>query len=546
MKKSVFILWVILLASIIVLASCGGSTTTVSSTTTVTSTTSAPPVTQTTTATTTQVSTTTTTAAAGKYGGVYRVITNQQPSGYLGYEPEMDFRALMEIGPAIESLFRMDSKANLMPFLATSYDLAPDKLSLLIHLRQGIKFHDGSDFNAEAAAWNIQRIISIGYASASTWDSAEVVDDYTIKMNLKKFTNGLENSLTRTLMVSKAAFDAHGKDWSEANPVGTGPFKFAEFKRDEYLKYTRNDNYWQVGLPYLDGVEYLFIMDPVTQTAAFLNGEAENFQPQRQDIAGLIAKGYVRVPNPAYGGSQCVLEFDSKTPDSPFGKLEVRQAISLAINRDAIVAARGFGFWHPLNQWASPGQMGYLDDLPPAEYNPNKAKQLLADAGYPKGFKIDFIPQPFLTDMDMMTAVHDDLNAVGITGDIKVMSQGEYSQQRYTTGWTNGLATMFVANGPNLGVVMESFCSATCITSHMLYVSDEFTQALNAALAAPTMDPTLLQNANRIVTEGLFQIPVYWFEQGMNVLQPYVHDTGTNEQNIFLLWTPELTWMDKH
>jgi peptide/nickel transport system substrate-binding protein len=105
---------------------------------------------------------------------------------------------------------------------------------------------------------------------------------------------------------------------------------------------------------------------------------------------------------------------DSKNADSPLSNKKVRQAVSYAINREAIVKARGFGFWKVANQIPSPGQLGYVKNLELGQYDPKKAKQLLTEAGYPNGFKIKIHVMPAMVDRDAMVAVQRFLGEVGI------------------------------------------------------------------------------------------------------------------------------------
>ena len=130
------------------------------------------------------------------------------------------------------------------------------------------------------------------------------------------------------------------------NPVGTGPFKFVSYERGSKLTFTKWEGYWQKGLPYLDGIEYLFIRDPMTQQAAMRASGSEKVHvlcvTSGEQAAMMKAQGFEVLTMPIGPVS---LMPDSNNADSPLSKKKVRQAISYAINRDAIVKARGFGFW---------------------------------------------------------------------------------------------------------------------------------------------------------------------------------------------------------
>ena len=169
-----------------------------------------------------------------------------------------------------------------MPWLAESYQLADDLSSITFKLRQGIKFHDGSDFNAEVAKWNLDNMIA-GKVEPN-WASVDVIDSSTIRVNFSKWSNLLllsfADTSTPAYMVSKAAFDKNGLDYMRNNPIGTGPFKFVSFQLDTAMNFVKNPDYWRADaqgnkLPYLDELEFIYISDPATQKNVIRAGEAD-------------------------------------------------------------------------------------------------------------------------------------------------------------------------------------------------------------------------------------------------------------------------------
>ena len=129
---------------------------------------------------------------------------------------------------------------------------------ITLTLRRGVKFHDGTDFNAEAAKWNLDQAISTKQFGSVLIDSVDVVDPYTIRINLKQRDNTLLGMLGFSyigMMISPTAFKTKGEDWVIANPVGTGPFRFASWQKDVKIAFRKFEGYWQKGKPYLDGIE---------------------------------------------------------------------------------------------------------------------------------------------------------------------------------------------------------------------------------------------------------------------------------------------------
>jgi ABC-type transport system substrate-binding protein len=178
----------------------------------------------------------------------------------------------------MEPLLHADGKGGGVPWLAESYKIADDLMSITFTLRKDVKFHDGTDFNAQAAKWNLDNHIAQKSTYAQYWASVEVIDDYTLKVNFTMWVNTILSGFADSpgaWMVSPTAFEKNGKDWMRDNPVGTGPFKFVSFQRDVGYTVEKNPDYWIKGRPYLDGIEILYVADPLTQKAAMQAGEAD-------------------------------------------------------------------------------------------------------------------------------------------------------------------------------------------------------------------------------------------------------------------------------
>jgi peptide/nickel transport system substrate-binding protein len=198
------------------------------------------------------------------------------PPSSIGYPPDLigDASSCPQLN--IEGLLRENNKGEMSPWLAESYKVADDLKSITFTLRKGVKFHDGSDLNAQVAKWNLDNRIAAKLEPF--WTSIDIVDDYTVRVNLNQWRNTIIRNFgdgPGGWMISKAAFDKNGLDWVRQNPVGTGPFKFVSFARDTSYKTVKNPNYWQTGKPYLDGVDVVFVSDPLTQQAVMKSGAAD-------------------------------------------------------------------------------------------------------------------------------------------------------------------------------------------------------------------------------------------------------------------------------
>jgi ABC-type transport system substrate-binding protein len=492
-KKLVyFALTTILVLSLVLLGlSCKSTTTTTTNIPATTTTTSAPTTTTskppTTTATTTTTAPPTTTATVTpKTGGTLKIYLPTEP--FSLYPPLMTGQTDGEnANLCIETLFRLDEKGNIVPWLATDYVADPNSNTFTIHLRKGVKFSDGSDFNAAVVKWNMQQYQAGSKAELNSVTAIDTPDDYTVLLHLKQFDNTLIINLTTAAdagrMVSKQSFDANGgKTWADKNPVGTGPFKFVSWTKDVSIIYARNDNYWG-GKPYLDQVQYIRISDPTTAQMSFTSGGLDIYGPDPSIAKPLIDSGKYNwsvTPEgqiPAYAG-YC------GDPTTPFNKLEVRQAIAYAINPKALSDAFGLGFWQVSNQWAVPNTWGYNPNVVGYPFNTAKAKQLLASAGYSSGLSsvISFYNTSQAV-MDENTAVQKMLNDAGFSITLNPLQRPAFADAATNgKGWTGIIREQgYSSNDP----LVKYANVARGLEFKGMYLPQEFVDTYFQAIAAP-------------------------------------------------------------
>ncbi|MFC1820391.1 ABC transporter substrate-binding protein, partial [Thermodesulfobacteriota bacterium] len=231
-------------------------------------------------------------AAEKQYGGIFKLILYSRPGTPIGWPPEMSYRDVTVSQVPLESLLRLRYDLTTEPMLATSWDIAPDMRSITFNLRKGVKFHDGTDFNAKAAKFNLDGLKSAKKAGTQVWTAIDILDDYKIKVSLSKWDNTMLESIGTSQMVSPAAFKTMGLEKVRWHPVGTGAYKFVSHVHDVGTKFTRFDGYWK-GKPYLDGLEIMYIVDPMTQKAKMLAGEADaNWSPNIKVGSDLKAAGF--------------------------------------------------------------------------------------------------------------------------------------------------------------------------------------------------------------------------------------------------------------
>jgi len=484
-------------------------------------------------------------ATEPQYGGVLRIIDVAEGGQPLGVPWEISGIDTKLQKPFIDSLLREDVKGNYHPWLATGWKIDQAKNTITLSLRKGVKFHDGTDFNANAVKWIVDKAIENKLVKGFL--SSDVIDDSTVRINVDRYQNNYLNLLAgyRTSPVSPTAFAKNGIDWARWHPVGTGPFKFVSYERGTKVTYTKWEGYWQKGKPYLDGIEYLFIRDPMTQQAALRATGSEKVQvlcvTSGEQAAMAKAQGYEVISMPIGPVS---LVPDSKNPESPLSNKKVREAVSYAINREAIVKARGFGFWSAANQIPSTGRTGYVKDLPFGQYDPKKAKQLLTEAGYPNGFKIKIIVMPAMVDRDAMVAVQRFLSEVGIQVDLEFPDGGGYITLEWKDGWRNGFMAQHTRMLANANITYNFYWHTVAGHWPSLKRPEGLVDKIDTSLRTLELDDAKMQELTRMQVEDAMFIPLYYVSE-MYIVQPNVRDTGYCEWSAATINTPETTWLSK-
>lgn len=332
------------------------------------------------------------------------------------------------------TLVALDANLNILPELAESWE-APDPLAYVFRLRKGVKFHDGSDFNAEVVRWNVERMIdpatgSIRRSELGNIKSVDVLDTHTVRFNLKEPDAALLATLTDRsgMMVSRVAVEKHGKDFAR-NPVGTGPFQLARWVKDDHVRLKRFPGYWKKGLPYLDEVVYKPIPDHTVKLTALRTGTLDLIDDlPPKDVAPLRGQPKLKViETPGLGYRR--IELNSTRP--PFNVKAIRQAVAWAVNREAIHRAVYFATG-AIAQGPIPPRSWAYDALPGYGSTPDlaRAKEKLAEGGQPTGFKftLNILNQPVA--LKQAQIIQDNLKRVGIEMEIALLEIGAWIEKR--------------------------------------------------------------------------------------------------------------------
>jgi peptide/nickel transport system substrate-binding protein len=531
-----------------------------------------------------------TTAGTPKYGGTLRIIGGRVISG-AGW-PAGIIVGAAGIQFCYDTLLRGDEKGNVYPWLAESYEVAGDFASITFHIRHGVKFHDGSDLNAEVVKWNLEQYLNpagatppggaappadglppggaappadaspagipagappAGLTALSgglSWSSVDEIDDYTVRVNVTKWDSTTLSSFADTnrpiYMVSKVAYDKNGKEWMLNQPVGTGPFKFASYEQDVSLKLVRNPDYWAKDannskLPYLDGVELLGVADYMTQKMLAQKEEGELFQ---NATPGKEASDYAKLglTTTYFIDANVVLVPDSAHPDSAWSNQKVREAAEYAIDRETIAQNFGFGYLKAPYQLPPCASAAYDPDFSLGRrYDPDKAKQLLVEAGLANGFKTVIIVDS-LCSHDVAMAVQADWAKIGIDAELQFPTQSGMMQYLGPTGkWQNAVV---MGPLPSQGVnFVGGLQFALSMWGENWSKPAELVRAVDAATNAASTDLGLVRTAASMMTQAAVVIPLY--ETGVGYASQRYVELKLGTRGMYPFWDTELMWLNK-
>jgi len=476
-------------------------------------------------------------------GGVLKGIRGIFPR-VLGYPPEFGPADTLFSMPCAERLVDWDEKGNFVPQLAESWEGDAKGNTFTWHLRKGVKFHDGTAYNAEALRWNYQTQIDAGrLPDRELIKSLEVVDEYTMRMHLTDYTIMAPFSYGFSPQFSPTAFKNNGgKEWARLHPVGTGPFKLADFKRDTSIRYEKNENYWRKGYPLLDVMEIRFIPDVVTSSMLMETKEADVwFEALTSKAAVDLEQKGLKV-NWGLGMVWNLLP-NSSNSKSPLNNKKVREAIEYAIDRPTMAKMFGFGKYEPLAQIVPSSSMAYVNGYNPRPYSPAKAKQLLEEAGYPNGLELKLLLLE--TDREICTAIQGYLAAVGIKLDLDVADGGRFFASVFTPqGWSD-LAFSGIGINPDATDIFVHWGSRPqTYRFGQILKSPEYLAAIDKGLH--TYDATgkkrVFQQIVRQAGEDAMIIPLFRSAQA-NVMQPYAHSDYLKVHR--QVWPSYRDWMEK-
>ncbi|HEV8310031.1 MAG TPA: ABC transporter substrate-binding protein [Methylomirabilota bacterium] len=327
----------------------------------------------------------------------------------------------------LESLLIRDQDLKVQPWLAKSYAMINPR-TWEFKLRDDAVFHNGEKFTAEAVKFSIERFVdpktrNIYAANLKPVERVEVVDPYTVRLHTALPYPSLIANLTDFLLIaSPKAMRETGEEFAR-KPIGTGPYRFVEWVAGERLVVQAVDRHWTGG-PWVERIVWRTITEPAARVTALRTGDADLIANVPPAQVSAVSGGGMQVARTAGLGIMLLILNASK---GPLADKRVRQAINYAVNKEKIITGLYGGAARPLNGPFATANEGFDPAAPPPyPYNPDRAKQLLAEAGHAKGFKFTLITPNgrYLNDRQVAEAAAGDLRRIGVEMEVSPLEWG--------------------------------------------------------------------------------------------------------------------------
>ncbi len=369
---------------------------------------------------------------AQKPGGSLMVQAPAEPPGLdLTASPASAIAAVVHYNIQ-ECLVKVDRTGTLVPWLAERW-YTTDNLNYTFFLKKDVRFHNGREFTASDVKFVLERALNpeTKHPHRKHYEdiaSIHVRDPYTVTISLKQPNASFLLNLARQ---GSVVYPQEAVETMKSHPVGTGPFVFAEWVRGDRIVLTKNPSYHVKGLPSLDRVTFRFIPDPNAALAALKAGDVdvlafglgpEHVPELRKDPRFTVIQGDTT--------NDVILALNNSR--KPFDDVRVRRAITHAINKDEVIRGAMFGFGHPLGSNIDPLNPYYLDLAKAVPYDPEKAKKLLAEAGYPNGLEATLkVPPQYYYTVRSGEVIASQLAKVGIKVKLEQIEWGQWLARVY-------------------------------------------------------------------------------------------------------------------
>jgi peptide/nickel transport system substrate-binding protein len=390
-----------------------------------------------------------------------------------------------------DGLIHLNLDGKLIPGLATEWKQIDPK-TYELKLRQGVKFHNGMDFTSKDVKFTLDTILNPKTKSGTKWildtiESVETPDDYTVIIKTKAPDGMLLYRLgIFSVISSKEYVEKAGLDQARKFPIGTGPFKFIKHIPGKEYILESNKNYWRPGIPSYDRL--VFAIMPETEWAKALKNKSIDLVP---NLSGKKTEEIAADPNLAVQKRLVLQSYWILLKNTgPLAKLEVRQALNIALDRAEMIKQADQGNGLPQASIGMRGELGYNQFLRPYKYDIQKAKELLAAAGYPNGFTVNMLASEEAERAAMN--VKEQLAKIGVIINLEVVSRPEWATRvvvgKITGNPYEGEMVMNLVDNPIIDLAFHAGLFLHSQSPWALLNSPEFDQRFQLALEAPSLE----------------------------------------------------------
>lgn len=412
--------------------------------------------------------------------------------------------ARMMYDNVLQGLVKFDRTGEIVPALAESWEVSEDGLTYTFNLREGVTYHDGSAFDAEDVVSKFERARDPESGHVQTRYYADIAeieapDAHTVVFRLDQLNSEFLFNLARPESVIGPAGRVEEQD---VEPIGTGPFRFVEWERGVAVDLERFEDYYVEELPYLDGVTFRFITDPQAQLAALRTGDIDVIGYGMSPENAIVAEAEPNLKT-VIGSATTPVVMGMNNARAPFDDIRVRQAIQHAVNKEELVEGVMLGLGEPIGSHRTPVEPCYVDLTGMYPHDPERARELLAEAGYGPDNPLRFtytIPAAFAYARTLGEASASQLARVGIEADIEIV---EFST------W---LSRVFRGQDYDMSIIGHSEPNDINVYAnpdyYFQYDSEEFRDTYDTYLRTADPDEAcgLMEELQRIIAEDAVNV----------------------------------------
>lgn len=447
-------------------------------------------------------------------GGTLIIGTNADPATQDPSFTTGVLAATTGLGLVHDNLVDLDLNFEPVPNLAKSWEQMNDEgTHWRFELQEGVKYHDGTDFNAEAAQYSFNRYMTLESPHRELYadfDRVEVVDDYTIDIYLKgPYVDFFPTLATNTGMLSKSAVEEWGDEDYGLHPIGTGPFKLTEWVHNDHMTFTAFEDYWN-GRPNSDEVIIKFIPDDTVRMLNLETGAIHISDIPPNQIKRMSTVDTVTLHEGASSTYELIV---LNNEVAPFDNILVRRALNYAVDREAISEIVTDGYAPPAKGPMFPGTPFWDENLEAYDYDPQRARDLLAEAGYPTGFEVTMDVATIV--VDWAEVVQQQLAEVGVIVTLQQWEWGPFIQKLLGRDY-NMVIVGWGGHGPTPLAILEPWYHSHNIKAggfNVQNINDTYLDGLlddlRVAMDIETSLPIIQEIQQRVIDQAYSVILAY-------------------------------------